>query len=58
MRWLGLAMGSNRLIPTKSVRVACFAGRYLFKATINGSDFARAKPEEEAGFFDNFELTK
>ena len=56
VRWLGSdameqthALGVTRLVCTD---------RLVIMAMISGKDGNRAKPEEEAGFFDNFEASK
>lgn len=56
IRWLG----NDCVEQTHSfgvVRVG-YTDRLLVHATVTGKNGGRAKPEEEAGFFDNFELTK
>jgi hypothetical protein len=35
-----------------------FTDRHAIVAAIAGPHGSRARPEEEAGFFDNFELTR
>ena len=56
VKWLGydaiehtMLGGTTRLVYTD---------RHFLMATITGTNGGRAKPEEEAGFFDNIELTK
>lgn len=56
VRWLGgdaaeVIMGGSRL------RVA-YTDRAMVAVQIHGPNGQRAKPEEEEGFFDNFELTR
>jgi len=55
VRWLGHE-AVEMTNPGGVVR-AVFADRYFVVATVVGRNGDRAKPEEEAAFFDNFELT-
>jgi hypothetical protein len=53
--WLGNE-AFEQAHPAGVLRVVC-ADRHLVLAAISGPNGGRARPEEEAGFFDNFELT-
>lgn len=55
VRWLG-SDASEIVMGNAVVRVA-YTDKALIVAQINGPNGTRATPEQEAGFFDNFELT-
>lgn len=55
-RWLGRDAAEE--IRNDGVARILYFDKYILAARISGPNGQRAKPEEEAGFFDNFELTK
>ena len=56
VRWLGYD-GGEVVIAGSLTRVV-YTDRMMILVQISGRNGARAKPEEEAAFFDNFQLTK
>jgi hypothetical protein len=52
VRWMG-ERAAEVTTPTGVTRVAV-TGKALYKATISGRQFARATPDDEKAFFDNF----
>jgi hypothetical protein len=54
VRWLG--HDAVEYVTHEGLVRAVFTDRALVVVTISGPWGQRAKPEEEAGFFDNFEL--
>lgn len=55
VKWLG--QDAMEQAHTNSATRVVYTDRYAVIATISGPNMGRAKPEEEAAFFDNFELT-
>jgi hypothetical protein len=56
VRWLGYDAGE--IIVAGSLTRVVYTDRMMILVQISGRNGARAKPEEEAAFFDNFQLTK
>ncbi len=56
VQWLGYDTIENT--RADGVTRMVFTDRCFFEATVSGLNGGRATPEEEAGFFDNIELTK
>jgi hypothetical protein len=55
VKWLG--HDALEQVHTNGVLRIVYTDRHFVMASIHGPSGGRAKPEEEAGFFDNFELT-
>jgi DNA-directed RNA polymerase subunit M/transcription elongation factor TFIIS len=56
VKWLGYD-AVEQTTPNGVTRVA-YTDRHLVSATISGPNMTRARPEDEAAFFDNFEITE
>jgi hypothetical protein len=56
VRWLG--RDATEQTGTHGMARVVFTDRHAIVAAIAGPHGSRARPEEEAGFFDNFELTR
>ena len=55
VKWLG--HDALEQVHANGVMRVVYTDRYFVRASVSGPNGGRARPEEEAGFFDNLELT-